>query len=320
MVLLPGFPPPPRDEIERLRDMLVQSFPIANRPDRLVPKHYYEAAFIESILRGRSWDAVDYQAVASLGEEILLLTPKAFCYYLPALAFAAMDEISDSRPVIVSQMLVFSLSLDRSAERRFLERAECLNVEQKLTVRTLLEMLNRYGRVAVFDKADRALCDYWRQATQLNPAPEQQLLALAVRESFSLDCGSHATRPVSEVGPWYKALVGRLPPDGSGIHRLSAASFRHELPTYLLASIFFEDFPLIPYEVVRALTPASEDGRPALEQRLATLRPPEVRAVASVLRFLSAYDPKGVGFETDGALSYWDAAVTNRSEAALEAG
>ncbi len=99
------------------------------------------------LLRGTAWESVDVQEFLSGDTPVPDLTPKAFCYYLPALLITALKEAPD-----IANLLVFYFT--PSSSDLFPDAADGLGFRAGLEER--LSLLTREQRLLIAD----VLCEF----------------------------------------------------------------------------------------------------------------------------------------------------------------
>jgi Family of unknown function (DUF6714) len=156
-----------RKEQQRVAARIRSAFAGARYPgdDRLVPQTARRDREREQITRdfaGRHWSELGVEFVRRQPEALLLMSPDAFRFYLPAYVLAAVEHSrrSDLAPAAVVQSLT-PPSRDAASARWFEERVRGLSNEQRAALRGALQVIAGAG-LFLEREAEQALA-YWNR-------------------------------------------------------------------------------------------------------------------------------------------------------------
>lgn len=151
-------------EVHEVRQTVTAAFSAVGVPKKVAPEGP-ERAMLDRVLRGKEWNRLTRPEIARLNDCLLLLTPRAFRYYLPAFIMAALDELeSGETPGGIAQVVIFALTPRAGRSEAFDDRVSGLTVPQRRAISQFLEIMDRHGRWLVSDAAEAALSGFWGNA------------------------------------------------------------------------------------------------------------------------------------------------------------
>lgn len=165
------------ERIEAIKDGIREAFATADAapPERIVSHDCWECRRIQRRFQGKRWRDVPLASLAS-EDPLTLLTPEAFCFYLPAFMLAALDHHDKGGLVSCT---IFCLTPSEPSEgpemmEWFLERVEILRPAQRERITQFLTVLrNDYadGDDITQEEIDEALTFWQAYAGPTKPPP-----------------------------------------------------------------------------------------------------------------------------------------------------
>ena len=122
---------------------------------------------VRQFLAGKDWDAItaqDLQAYQGDEQAILaFLTPKGFCYYLPAFLLIALNVIGHYPALAGAVIFYLTLSHSDDDAKRDIGRYSMFTAQQRDAIRTWLKYVDsqKTGVKSYTLRADVALARYW---------------------------------------------------------------------------------------------------------------------------------------------------------------
>jgi len=154
------------DKEQRLAAKVANAFSNAEYPGdgRIVVSDTYGTEDLSAALSGKQWAHLSVTELRHTVEEIGLLTPEAYRYFLPAYLIASLIHYDESDIVPDMVILLLTVPAESGKDIRFMERHEGLTIDQKRAIREFLEYLaEEHGREFLHDEPGTALSHYWKQ-------------------------------------------------------------------------------------------------------------------------------------------------------------
>ena len=165
--------------LPELRDKVRRAFGSAVYPgdENLVTGSDPECFEIAAALRGREWSSVSPTLVRECAEALPLLTPAAFCYYLPAYLLACID--AREQIDVAWDSVIFNLTPSPAREswqRRFRIRTDGFTALQAEAITAVLELMEEREHAdwetAGMKRAESSVAPallYWKERMALPP-------------------------------------------------------------------------------------------------------------------------------------------------------